>query len=85
MICRQLTCFLLHRSSKPTSSAQTVSLLPSKKQKVVTYSLKVTLAQLEKNKIFNQSRQKYVVITEDSANVDSVMKIARKSLKMKLW
>jgi DNA-binding transcriptional regulator YhcF (GntR family) len=36
--------------------------------------LKVTLAELERNKIVNQSRQKYIMITEDSADVSSITK-----------
>ncbi|CAB3990421.1 hypothetical protein AC249_AIPGENE15203 [Paramuricea clavata] len=68
----------LFRSSKPASTAQAVSLPPSKKQKVVKYSLKVTLAELERNKIVNQSRQKYIMIAEDSADVGSITKACRK-------
>ena len=36
--------------------------------------MKVTLAELERNKIVNQSRQKYIMITEDSADVSSITK-----------
>ena len=43
--------------------------------------MKVTLAQLEKNKIVNQSRQKYVMITEDSANVDLITKACKEEFK----
>jgi DNA-binding transcriptional regulator YhcF (GntR family) len=39
--------------------------------------LKVTLAELERNKIVNQSRQKYIMITEDSADVSSITKACK--------
>ncbi len=39
--------------------------------------MKVTLAELERNKIVNQSRQKYIMITEDSADVSSITKACK--------
>ncbi len=39
--------------------------------------MKVTLAELERNKIVNQSWQKYIMITEDSADVSSITKACK--------
>ena len=44
----------------------------SKRAKVSGYSLKVTLASLEKGKVKNATRQIYVMITEETANVPHV-------------
>ena len=39
--------------------------------------MKATLAELERNTIVNQSRQKYIMITEDSADVSSITKACK--------
>ena len=52
----------------------------AKKARIQTYTLKVTFASLEEGKIKNPTRQLYIVINDETANVDYIQQQCEESL-----
>jgi hypothetical protein len=54
----------------------------AKKARLQSYSLKITYATLEGGKIKNPSRQIYILITDETANLEYVQKQCEEELKV---